>query len=181
MLVLVLIGMASVGVMMAMPQHINNNDNVDWQLQRFSTLLQFAEDEALISGKEIGLVFDKNTYQFTFYDYQSKQWLAMVSDQIGKKIELPESIAIEYFLLGAVWDDIDAEDEDVFIDEDYLVQIDGDEEEVKSFSPQVYIMSSGEVTPFKIIFSETSTDADKQSGVLEVGMSGVITKTEPVI
>jgi general secretion pathway protein H len=173
--------MASVGVMMAMPQHINNNESVDWQRQRLSTLLQFAEDEALISGKEIGLVFNKNTYQFTFYDYQSKNWLALESDQIGKIVELPDSMSLEYELLGSVWDEIEAEDEDVFIDEEYLVQIEGDEQEIKSFSPQVYIMSSGEVTPFKALFSEIETKADKQSSVLEVSMNGVITTAEKVV
>lgn len=169
--------MASVGVMMAMPQHINESDDVDWQSQRFSTLLQFAEDEALISGKELALVFKDNTYRFAFYDYESKKWLALVSEQIGKVIEIPESINVEHTLLGSVWDEIESEDEDVFLDEDYLVQID-DEDEVKSLSPQVFIMSSGEVTPFKVLFSETGAGVDKSSSLLEVSMSGVITRTK---
>jgi general secretion pathway protein H len=177
MLVLVVIGMASVGVMMAMPQHVNKSDDVDWQSQRFSTLLQFAEDEALISGKELALVFKDNTYRFAFYDYKSKKWLALVSEQIGKVIEIPESMNFEHTLLGSVWDEIEPEDEDVFIDQEYLVQID-DEEQVKSFSPQVFIMSSGEVTPFKVLFSEIDAGVDKQSRLLEVDMSGVIKSTK---
>ncbi|WP_022939996.1 type II secretion system minor pseudopilin GspH [Psychromonas hadalis] len=178
MLVLVLIGMASAGVMMTMPNNISNNDNVDWQAQRFSTLLQFAEDEALISGKELALVFNDNTYRFAFYDYPSKKWIALASEQIGKVIELPESINFEYTLIGSVWDEIETEDEDVFIDETYLVQIDGDENEVKSFSPQVYIMSSGEVTPFRVLFSENATGPDKRSSLLQVSMSGMIIRME---
>lgn len=178
MLVLVLIGMASVGVMMAMPQHASENENVDWQAQRFSTLLQFAEDEALISGKELALVFKDNTYRFAFYDYESKKWLAMVSDQIGEVIELPESLTFEFTLLGSVWDEIETEDEDVFLDEDYLVQIDGDEDEVKSLSPQVFIMSSGEVTPFGVLFSDGGVGNNKRTSLLEVSMSGVITRTQ---
>ena len=177
MLVLVVIGMASVGVMMAMPQHANERDNVDWQAQRFSTLLQFAEDEALISGKELALVFKDNTYRFSFYDYESKKWLALVSEQIGEVIEVPESMKFEFTLLGSVWDEIEAEDEDVFLDEEYLVQID-DEDEVKSFSPQVFIMSSGEVTPFRVLFSEMAGTVDKRNSLLEVSMSGVIKHTK---
>ncbi|WP_413702237.1 type II secretion system minor pseudopilin GspH [Psychromonas sp. KJ10-10] len=174
MLVLLLIGMASVAVVMVMPKYINNNESVDWQLQRFSSLLQFAEDEALISGKEIGLVFDKNSYRFTVFDYKTTKWLALESEQFAKEIEIPESISIEYELLGTVWDEIDVEDEDVFIDEEYLVDIEGDDQEIQSFSPQVYIMSNGEVTPFKVFLSET----DKQSGALEISMSGMITHIE---
>jgi len=178
MLVLVLIGMASVGVMMAMPQHANENDNVDWQAQRFSTLLQFAEDEALISGKELALVFKDNTYRFASYDYESKKWLAMVSEQIGEIIELPESMTFEFTLLGSVWDEIETEDEDVFLDEEYLVQIDGDEDEIKSLSPQVFIMSSGEVTPFGVLFSDSGIGNNKRTSLLEVSMSGGITRTK---
>lgn len=177
MLVLLLIGMASVAVVMVMPKYINNNESVDWQLQRFTSLLQFAEDEAIISGKEIGLVFNKNTYRFTVYDYKTNKWLALKSEQFANEIDLPESISIEYTLLGTVWDEIDVEDEDVFIDEEYLVDIEGDDEDIKSFSPQVYIMSNGEVTPFKLFLSET----DKQSGALEVSMSGMITSIEAEI
>lgn len=178
MLVLVLIGMASVGVIMTMPQHGNENENVDWQAQRFSTLLQFAEDEALISGKELALVFKDNSYRFAFYDYQNKKWLAMVSEQIGKIIEVPESLTFEYTLLGSVWDEIETEDGDVFLDEDYLVQIDGEEDELKSLSPQVFIMSSGEVTPFGVLFSDSGTGNDKRTSLLEVSMSGVIIRTK---
>lgn len=178
MLVIVIIGMASAGVMMSMPNNINNNDNVDWQAQRFSIQLQFAEDEALISGKELALVFKDNSYRFSFYDYSSKKWLALVSDQIGEVIELPESIIFNYTLVGSVWDEIEAEDEDVFLDEEYLVQIDGDEDKVKSLSPQVYIMSNGEVTPFSVLFLESGSGPNKRSSLLEVSMSGMITRTQ---
>jgi general secretion pathway protein H len=178
MLVLVLMGMASVGVMMVLPQQTNENENVDWQSQRFSTLLQFAEDQALISGQELALVFKDNAYRFAFYDYESKKWLALVSEQIGKEIEIPESLDLEHNLIGSVWDEIEAEDEDVFLDEDYLVQIDDDEDEVESLSPQVFIMSSGEVTPFSVTFSETTDSVNNRTSLVEVSMSGAIKRTK---
>jgi len=178
MLVLALIGMASVGVMMAMPQYINSNESADWQAQRFSTLLQVAEDEALISGQELALVFKDNTYRFATYNHENKKWLAVTSEQIGKVIVLPESITLEYTLLGSVWDEIEVEDADVFIDEDYLVKIKSDNDEIESLSPQVFIMSSGEVTPFKVLFLENDSDS-KRSSSLEISMSGIITEAKP--
>lgn len=177
MLVLVVIGMASVGVMMAMPQHGSTNESIDWQAQRFTTLLQLAEDEALISGKELALVFQDNSYRFVVYDYARKKWTALDSEQIGKLIEMPKSIDFEYTLLGSVWDEIDVQDEDIFIDDSYLVKIES-EETVNSYSPQVYIMSSGEVTPFKASFSEAGNESDTRSYALEVSMSGVITRNK---
>ena len=121
MLVLLLMGMASVGVVMTLPDNLTSQEDVHWQAQRFRTLLQFAEDEALISGLELGLVFDKNSYQFAFYDYKTQKWLPAVNKQIQDKVELPESLEIEYVLSGSVWDEIDTEKQDEFIDDDDLV------------------------------------------------------------
>ena len=174
-LVLVVIGMASVGVMMAMPQHINKADDVDWQAQRFSTLLQFAEDEALISGKELAIVFKEDSYRFAFYDYQSKQWIAIESEQLGKVIEIPESIRFSYTLLGSVWDEIEIQDESSFFENEDLIEK-NDDDKIESFSPQVFVMSSGEVTPFSLIFTEQDS-SNKRSNLLEISMSGAITKT----
>lgn len=178
MLVLLLIGMASVGVMMTMPQNANKNENIDWQAQRFSTLLQFAEDEALISGKELALVFKDNTYRFTVYNYQSKKWLAMVDKPIAELIEIPDSISLKYTLLGSVWDEIEVEDKNAFFDDDYLVKIEGEDKQ-PSFLPQVYIMSSGEVTPFSLSFTKDSNGNNERSRLVTVDMSGVIKITEP--
>lgn len=172
MLVLVLMAMASVSVMMVMPQHLNKNEDVDWQAQRFSMQLQFAEDEALISGKELALVFEKDSYRFTFYDHDTKKWLALQSELLGKLVEIPDSINFGYQLLGSLWDEIETQDDDSFIEKDDLVKIDG-EDRLESFSPQVFIMSSGEVTPFSVSFSEA--DNDQRSRLLEVSMSGSIT------
>lgn len=177
MLVLVLIGMASVGVVMTMPQHLNENEDVDWQAQRFSTQLQFAEDEALISGKELAIVFDEDSYRYAFYDHATKKWLALQSDQIGKLVTIPEALTFEYELLGSVWDEIESQEDDSFIKKEDLVQIDG-EDKIESFSPQVFVMSSGQVTPFNVTFSENDKGVNPRISSLAVNMSGSITLTK---
>ncbi|MCG6200098.1 type II secretion system minor pseudopilin GspH [Psychromonas antarctica] len=179
MLVLLLMGMISVGVMMTMPEHIISEEDISWQAQRFNTVLQFAEDEALISGIELGVFFEDNSYQFVFYDYPSKKWLAVISDQLPGKVELPESIQLEYLLSGSVWDEIVSNEQDDFIDNDYLVEIEGDSE-LPNLTPQVYIMSSGEVTPFELQFSERDGLTKAQSLTLSVSMSGKISFSELV-
>lgn len=177
MLVLLLIGMVSVGVVMTLPNNLGNEKDVYWQAQRFRTLLQYAEDEALISGLELGLVFDSNSYQFAFYDYKTKKWLPVLNRQIQSKVELPETLKIEYLLSDSIWDELDTEQQDKFINEDELVQIEG-EEKIISLRPQVYVMSSGEVTPFSVEFSEIETKADVQSVTVTVSMSGTVSISE---
>ena len=177
MLVLLLMGMVSVGVVMTLPNNLTSQEDLQWQAQRFSTLLQFAEDEALISGLELGLVFEQNSYQFAFYDYKTKKWLPVVDKQIQDKVELPETLKIDYLLSGSLWDEIDTEKQDEFIDDDDLVSIEG-EEKVISLRPQVYVMSSGEVTPFSLEFSSADNNAKRQPVTVSVSMTGAISLTE---
>jgi len=174
MLVLLLMGMLSVGVVMTLPNNLISEENVNWQAQRFSTLLQFAEDEALISGIELGLYFDKNSYQFVFYSHKNKNWLPAINKQMAEKIELPEALDMRYQLSGSVWDEITSEDPADFIDDQDLVDIDGDEMQ-RSLAPQVYVMSSGEVTPFTLRFSETADTSAAKSVTVSVSMSGAVT------
>ncbi len=177
MLVLLLIGMVSVGVVMTLPNSLNAENDVHWQAQRFRTLLQFAEDEALISGLELGLVFEENSYQFAVYDYQTKKWLPVMDRQIQGKVELPDTLEMEYLLAGSLWDEIDTEKQDAFIDEDDLVSIEG-AEEIVTLRPQVYVMSSGEVSPFSLTFSSVESGSPRKAVSVSVSMNGAISLTE---
>lgn len=178
MLVLLLIGMVSVGVVMTLPSSFNSEQDVRWQAQRFRTLLQFAEDEALISGLELGLVFEENGYQFAFYDYQTKKWLPVMDKQIQGKVELPDTLEMEYLLAGSLWDEIDTEKQDAFIDEDDLISIEG-AEEIVTLRPQVYVMSSGEVSPFSLTFTRVESASQRKAVTVSVSMNGAISLAEP--
>lgn len=177
MLVLLLMGMLSVGVVMTLPNNLISEENVNWQAQRFTTLLQFAEDEALISGTELGLYFHENSYQFVFYNHKNKKWLPVINKQITEQIEMPKTLEISYQLSGSVWDEITSEDQDNFIDDQDLLDLDGDKM-LRSLAPQVYIMSSGEVTPFTLQFSEVEDTSQAQSVTVSVSMNGAITSSE---
>ncbi|HEY5715875.1 MAG TPA: type II secretion system minor pseudopilin GspH [Psychromonas sp.] len=175
MLVVLLIGMVSLTVVMTLPGKLTSEDNVSWQAQRFATVLQFAEDEALISGNELALLIEKNSYQFAVYNYEKQQWLTASVGEIQSKIELPESINLEYSLSDSVWGEIGSEEQDSFIEEQERVAI--DEKRQESLNPQIYIMSSGEVSPFTLVFSDAE-NAEKQSVTVSVSMSGSISITE---
>jgi len=177
MLVVLLIGMASLAVVMTLPNSLTSKDNVSWQAKRFATLLQFAEDEALISGNEMALVIEKNSYQFAVYDYSKQRWLAARSREADWKVELPESIGIEYSLSDSIWGQINRSGQDSFIDQMEAVDLE-DEDKLAILNPQVYVMSSGEVSPFTLVFSEVDNDDEKQSMTVSVSMNGAISIAE---
>jgi general secretion pathway protein H len=172
MLVIVVMGMISVAVVMTLPNNLIARDSLSWQAQRFSSILQFAEDEALISGNELGIEFTDRGYQFAAYDHQTKRWLPVNDAEMQQRVTLPETINIEYNLANSVWEELTKSNNDRFIDESYRVVI--DEEEQQSLNPQVYVMSSGEVSPFSLIFSNADSDAKANSITVVVGMNGEI-------
>jgi len=182
MLVILLMGVAASAVVMTMPSQANAEKDPKWQAQRFITLLQFAEDEALISGLEIGIVFEDESYQFTTYDHKTSKWILAELDVLSGKRELSPPLKLEYKLSGSVWDQIETQ-EDSFIDDDYLVKVDIGKKE-KILKPQVYVMSSGEVTPFTLRFLDEENDHKNEKyspaylqGYLSVDMSGAIHRT----
>ncbi|HIP75946.1 MAG TPA: type II secretion system protein GspH [Psychromonas hadalis] len=182
MLVILLMGVAASAVVMTMPGQANAEKDPKWQAQRFITILQFAEDEALISGLEIGIVFDDESYQFTTYDHKKSAWIMAKQEILAGKRTLSAPLKLEYKLSGSVWDQIETEDEG-FIDDDYLVKIEIGKKK-KVLKPQVYVMSSGEVTPFTLRFLDGEDDhkhkKDSEAylqGYLSVNMSGSISRT----
>lgn len=177
MLVVLLIGLASLTVVMTFPNTLSSENNASWQAQRFATLLQLAEDEALISGNELGLVIEKNSYQFAIYDYSKQRWLASRVGEIEGKVELPELVSLEYSLSDSAWGEINNSDQDSFIEESERVDIEGDNK-LKTLNPLIYVMSSGEVSPFSLVFSKADTDPEKQSTTVSVSMNGAISLVE---
>jgi general secretion pathway protein H len=177
MLVVLLIGLASLTVVMTFPNTLSSENNASWQAQRFATLLQWAEDEALISGNELGLVIEKNSYQFAIYDYSKQRWLATRVGEIEGKVELPELVSLEYSLSDSAWGEINNSDQDSFIEESERVDIEGDNK-LKTLNPLIYVMSSGEVSPFSLVFSKADTDPEKQSTTVSVSMNGAISLVE---
>lgn len=177
MLVFLLMSMVSVGVIMTLPSHTDSQDDMQWQAQRFNTLILFAEDEAMISGLDLGLVFGEKSYQFAFYDTKTKSWLPVVNKQFNNKVELPEDFFINFSLSGITWDELDTEERDDFIDDDDLVSIEG-QEKVEPLKPQVYLMASGEVTPFSVDFSSVEGSSNEQSVTVSVSMTGAVTFSE---
>ncbi|WP_094751364.1 type II secretion system minor pseudopilin GspH [Psychromonas sp. CD1] len=159
MLVVLIMAMVSVGVVMNLPKITQQDEDLNWQTQRFVTLLHFFQDEALMSGKELGIILRDNGYQFIVYQYTDKEWQKLTIKRVTTQVTLPESLTLKFTLQGAVWEELDSAD--VEVNKDALI-------------PQVYVMSSGEVTPFSIEFLNGSFVDKKNPGLITINMSGEI-------
>lgn len=167
MLVIVLIGlMASV-----VKFNINAEepeDLLEKSSARFAGIFNIAAEYSMLNNIEIGVVVEKNSYQFLGYD--GSNWSEIPEQDIFATLTLPEGIIasveledlpIEEPLIFDVNTFNRDEDED-FLSYDSDDDAAGDDSEdesddskskkKKKIVPQIYILSGGELTPFSVTF-----------------------------
>lgn len=134
MVVLVLVGIVFSFAMLSM-----GGDDVaelmEQEARRLETLLVLASDEAIIRGEELAMRFEDDGYEFMVL--AAEGWVA-VSDGLLKDYRLPPGIELAL----DISEDLPAPDS---------------KGEVDSTTPQVFILSSGEMTPFSVTFYSSSS------------------------
>ena len=105
------------------------------EAERLSTLLDLGHEEALMQGRDFGVLFSARSYRFVMFDYQSGSWVIPADDDMLRERQLPEQLNLSLRL----------EDRDVALEAD-LVDV------TDTAEPQVLVLSSGEMTPFEAGF-----------------------------
>lgn len=124
----------------------SDQDKVEEEAKRLQAVVQLASDYALLNNFQLGLRLDETSYQFLVYD--GEKWQALDSDKMFSEHELEEGFELNISIGDIPWLEHYDEDDGLFSsseDED-------DEEDKKKLIPQVYLFSSGEITPFSVQF-----------------------------
>jgi len=138
-------------------------DIIKKEAQRMERLVQLALEESILRGEEYGLEIFLDGYRFL--RFTKNQWQPLSDDKILRQRELPLEMEMEVRL----------EDTEITIDpsSDAMSEqkldlnigaelgSDDDDEDKKKTKPQIYLLSSGEITPefdvrFYILGVETS-------------------------
>ncbi len=128
-------------------------DIIQEEAQRLERLVQLALEEAILRGEEYGIEISSDGY--LFLRFTQNRWTPVTDDKILRRRELPLEMELEMRLedteivispgtvkkgsdkLSSSSDSSDDADED-----------NNDEKEKKaSFKPQIFLLSSGEITP----------------------------------
>ena len=141
MVVLVMIGVIFTFAMLSLGGD-DYAELMERESHRMTTLLGLASDEAVLRGEELAVLFSEDGYEFLIL--VEDRWRATGEDGLLKAYTLPADIELRLEIEGeppiltaaaAKEDDADKDDED----------------EEESLQPQVFILSSGEMTPFTVI------------------------------
>ncbi len=101
------------------------------EVQQLVTLLILASQEAVLQGKEIGVVFTKKNYYF--FLWQDQEWRLLTQDEVFHSRALPAGMQINLSIEGEI----------VAVDDTTC-------EAPATCKPQLLLLSSGELTPFQL-------------------------------
>lgn len=154
-LVLVLVSLASVAVISTLP--VNAEDGAKQQAQSLYYRVQLLNEEAILSGQDFGLYVDEERALYQLRVLTPDGWVALENQSLPEQAELEDNLTLTMTLGGGVWADKDRlfEPGSLF-DEDMFAEL----EQEKRLPPQIFIMSSGEVTPVSIAIYPQNQDAE---------------------
>lgn len=133
----------------------NSQRELQQEALRLQLVLRTAADEALLQGREYGLIAEHNRYQIVQFDSSERQWVADDS-RIFAAYTLPDNISLNLSLEGEPVDlaEILAPDREEVLTGESATETDsrGDDPDKEAAGiqepPALIFFSSGEATPF---------------------------------
>lgn len=136
---------------------INPHDyrrDLEKEARHFETLLSLGIDEAIFKNQELGIKLEEDGFSFLKFNTKTQLWENVEKDRTYKRHQLPGFIELNLVM----------EDAEIFLAppesvENKIREIDPlaefeqfEDEEEEPIKPDIYVFSSGEVTPFELQF-----------------------------
>jgi general secretion pathway protein H len=135
---------------------LGDDRSLQREARRFSSLIELANDEATIQGRDYGLELMQSGYRFVEHDPLLNQWHELIGDDFLRARQLGENMEFELFI-----EDrrvlLDTEAAEIERDED---QQEDDTDLTDDYLPHILIMSSGDVSPFELRLSRLTDRAE---------------------
>lgn len=169
-LVLVLLSVTAVAVIATIPP--SSSDQSKQYARSFYQRLQLLNEEAVLSGLDFGIRINEEKSNYLLMTLASDGWQETDFDKIPSSTLLPSGVTLSLILGNEVWggDDRLFEPGSLF-DEEMFAEF---EEEKPLPPPQIFVLSSAELTPFTVSFYPNTGDAIRDSWRVKVNESGVI-------
>ncbi|BAJ04168.1 type II secretion system minor pseudopilin GspH [Shewanella violacea] len=164
-LVVLLMGLAASAVTMTM-SGADPQKKLERTALQFMTATEMVLDETVLSGHFIGIVIEKTSYKYVFYD--EGKWKSLDRDRILTERQMDEGVEISLVLDGLPLVQED-EEQDSWFDEDFIEE-ESEEEKKKYPEPQILLFPSGEMSAFEISFF-SEDDQGNEIEALVVGDS----------
>ncbi len=133
-------------------------EQLEREARRLAALLQLASEEALIRSEELAVRFTVSRYEFMLLQNGSWQAIGPESDRPFRSHELPDGIELDLEVDGELPASLDSEEDT---------------------APQVFLLSSGEITPFTLTLLIPDTEQQYQIRATLLGHLELELELEP--
>lgn len=180
MLVVVLLSLTAVTVVLNLPH--SRQDLAKEQARRFYHRLQLLNEDAILNGRDYGIRLDEDRLTYRFQTLTAEGWQEYSTRFYGET-RLEDTLEWVFVPGGGAWEYSEGlfEPGSLFDDEMFAAL-----EQEKSLKPaQLLVMSSGEITPFRLtIYPEGETEEQgwqivaKESGQVLLLAPGEVDESE---
>jgi general secretion pathway protein H len=170
MLVIVIVGLMASAIQFGFSGN-KDEQTLEQSSRRFAGIFDIAAEYGMLNNLELGLMVNKDSYQFIGYDYETKRWTDVSENILFDKHELPEGVELILQLDDLPIEEPQLFDSQIFTDaqENSENQFDSDEtkeqgketeeeKDKKKLIPQIYMFSGGDITPFSLRFQFVEND-----------------------
>lgn len=123
---------------------VSDDREIRTEVRRLMSLLEVAQDDAVLQGRDFGIEFLLGGYRFVEYDAYTGQWHDIFAADVLRPRKIPDEMEISLYL----------EDKRVLLDKNALGLGEEDQAnstaEIKNYAPHLLIFSSGDMTPFEV-------------------------------
>lgn len=114
--------------------------------KRFKAVFDLASEFAMLNNIELGIIFKDNNYRFVTFD--GTKWVNFQPEKYFEPSDHEEGFELELELEG-----LEFAENNLLEEVTFEVEEDDDNDNKEMLSPQVFILSSGDITPFRVTFS----------------------------
>ncbi|MBC7983969.1 MAG: type II secretion system minor pseudopilin GspH [Candidatus Obscuribacterales bacterium] len=149
----VVISVASVSVRV-----LGSDSEIEEQVRRLAVVMTQAKEEAELQGREVGVFLDRSGYEFFLFDARQQTWLPVSDDDLFAARQLPEGLNVRLWMEGR----------EVILkahgERTATASVEGKEQASTTTaasagpSPQITLLSSGEVNSFEVRVDRDGTD-----------------------
>ena len=144
---MVSIALLSVGV-------IGEDNELDTERRRLATLIEMAQDDAMMQGREFGIELMSSSYRFVEFDPLTRQWAEVPGDELYRLRFLPDGVEFALYI----------DEKLIPLEEDPQNLEDPAEEmsssSIKPYIPHLFVFASGESSVYEIRLRRPQTDLE---------------------
>lgn len=142
------IALLSIGVM-------GEDNELDTERRRLATLIEMAQDDATMQGREFGIELMMSAYRFVEFDPLTRQWAEVPGDDLYRLRYLPEGVEFALYIDDTL---IPLEEEPRKLEDD--ASDSPSASGIQPYAPHLFVFASGESSVYEIRLRRPATDQE---------------------